>query len=33
MGTDLGMFPELLARADMALAIAKHAGRNRVVTA
>ena len=33
MGADLGTFADLLARADMALAIAKHAGRNRVVTA
>ena len=33
MGADLGTFSEILARADMGLAIAKHAGRNRVVTA
>jgi diguanylate cyclase (GGDEF)-like protein len=33
MGADLGTFSELLSRADMALAIAKHGGRNRVVTA
>lgn len=33
MGADLDTFSLLLARADMALAIAKHAGRNRVVTA
>ena len=33
MGADLGTFTELLSRADMALAIAKHSGRNRVVTA
>lgn len=33
MGADLGTLSELLSRADMALAIAKHGGRNRVVAA
>lgn len=33
MGADLGTFSELLTRADMALAIAKHGGCNRVVAA